>query len=171
MELCTRSVVRTITAASNPPDYQLPTKRRGPFGRAHPRRARFLRGYQGGRSGLRSQGRERVCPANASLRHDFQALPSLCLLRNPEPGGDRGSVSIATSSSAYINCSGFEACDAEEGGHFGRALDMGSSSKQADNIEEQMTIDERIEFPMQSIESHDRQIGELRERAWPTMPG
>ena len=27
-----------------------------------------------------------------------------------------------------------------------------------------MTIDERIEFLMQSIESHDRQIGELAER-------
>jgi len=27
-----------------------------------------------------------------------------------------------------------------------------------------MTIDERIEFLMQSIESHDRQIGELMER-------
>jgi methyl-accepting chemotaxis protein len=27
-----------------------------------------------------------------------------------------------------------------------------------------MTIDERIEFLMQSIESHDRQIGELVER-------
>jgi hypothetical protein len=29
-----------------------------------------------------------------------------------------------------------------------------------------MTIEERIEFLMQAIESHDRQIGELRERAW-----
>jgi hypothetical protein len=27
-----------------------------------------------------------------------------------------------------------------------------------------MTIDERMEFLMQSIESHDRQIGELAER-------
>jgi hypothetical protein len=27
-----------------------------------------------------------------------------------------------------------------------------------------MTIDERIEFLMQSIESHDRQLGELAER-------
>jgi chromosome segregation ATPase len=27
-----------------------------------------------------------------------------------------------------------------------------------------MTIDERVEFLMQSIESHDRQIGELAER-------
>ncbi len=29
---------------------------------------------------------------------------------------------------------------------------------------QQMTIDERIEFLMQSIESHDRQLGELAER-------
>jgi hypothetical protein len=29
-----------------------------------------------------------------------------------------------------------------------------------------MTIDERIEFLMRSIESHDRQIGELTQRAW-----
>jgi hypothetical protein len=47
-----------------------------------------------------------------------------------------------------------------------QALDMTSSSAQADNIKTQMTIDERIEFLMRSIESHDRRIGELTERAW-----
>jgi hypothetical protein len=46
------------------------------------------------------------------------------------------------------------------------ALDMAFPSKQADNIDTEMTIDERIEFLMQSIESHDRQIGQLTERAW-----
>jgi hypothetical protein len=34
----------------------------------------------------------------------------------------------------------------------------------ADSIEVEMTIDERIEFLMQSIESHDRQIGELTDK-------
>jgi hypothetical protein len=31
-------------------------------------------------------------------------------------------------------------------------------------VKRKMTIDERMEFLMQSIESHDRQIGELVER-------
>jgi hypothetical protein len=97
---------------------QLPTKRRAPFGRAHPPRARFLRGSQGGRSVLRSQGRERVCPAHASPHRDSQSLLSLCLLRNPEPRVERVSVSLATSSSAHINCSGFEGRDPLEGGYF-----------------------------------------------------
>jgi hypothetical protein len=100
----TRSVVRTVTAASDSVSYQLFTKHRAPSGQAHPLRAQLLRWSQVARSGWRSQEREQGCPSIASLRHGHRSPPSLWRSPIPSPNGELVSLSGATSDWACINC-------------------------------------------------------------------